>query len=107
MKAGGCTRLPKCRRCEATIHFEVPAHVCEGFRPKYVEHDEEWHERWGQRRQEIREARMEDMRESRNRHYCEDCGEELEFMVEHECSVRECRHCGESMYLGTEHTCEL
>jgi hypothetical protein len=37
---------------------------------------------------------------------CPDCGAELEFMVEHDCSVRECRRCGESLYWGTEHTCE-
>jgi hypothetical protein len=99
-------RLPKCRVCECTLQ-PTENHKCSGFTPKYVEHDEEWRERWEQRRQEIREARLEDMRESRNSHYCDDCGEELEFMVEHECSVRECPRCGESLYWGTEHICEL
>jgi hypothetical protein len=103
---GRSRRVPKCRVCECNL-YPMEHHVCEGFKPKYVEYNEEWHERMEQRREMIREARLEDMRESRNSHYCDDCGEELEFMVEHECSVRECRRCGESLYWGTEHTCEL
>jgi len=124
-------RLPRCRVCEGRLDPQEN-HVCPGFTPKYVEHDDEWHECTEDRRQGIREARLEDMRESRNSHYCDDCGEELlneehaiehaedcrrtvecpdcgeelEFMVEHECSVRQCRRCGESLYWGTEHTCE-
>ena len=54
-------RLPRCRRCDAILHAEEN-HKCEGFVPKYVEHDQEWHERWEQRRQEIRESRLEEMR---------------------------------------------
>jgi hypothetical protein len=67
--------LPKCRVCEATL-FPTENHKCEGFTPKYVEHDEEWHERQEakrddaremreERRQEIRESRMEMIREAR------------------------------------------
>jgi len=49
-------RLPKCRVCECTLQ-PTENHKCEGFKPKYVEHDEEWHERWEARRQAIREAK--------------------------------------------------
>jgi hypothetical protein len=125
--------LPKCRRCrEAALHPQEH-HTCEGFKPQFPTTDPaERHAKWEERREMIRESRLEEMRESRNSHYCDncgeellnedhaiehaedcsrtvecpDCGEELEFMVEHECSVRECRRCGESLYWGTEHTCE-
>ena len=49
-------RLPKCRVCECTLQ-PTENHVCEGFKPKYVEHDEAWHERWEERREMIREAK--------------------------------------------------
>lgn len=68
-------RVPRCNRCDAILHPNEN-HKCEGFTPKYVEHDEEWHERQEakrgyaremreERRQEIREARMEMIREAR------------------------------------------
>jgi len=49
-------RLPRCRVCDNILQPEEN-HVCEGFTPKYVEHDEEWQERWEQRREDIREMR--------------------------------------------------
>ena len=49
-------RLPRCRKCQGNLPPREH-HVCEGFRPKYVEHDEEWHERMEQRREMIREAK--------------------------------------------------
>lgn len=48
--------LPKCRVCECTLHPKEN-HKCEGFKPKYVEHDEEWHDRMEARREAIREAK--------------------------------------------------
>jgi hypothetical protein len=57
-KASGSRKLPVCRRCrEAVIHWDEPAHVCEGFKPQFVEHDEAWHERMEARREAIREAK--------------------------------------------------
>jgi hypothetical protein len=111
--AGGTTKLPRCKRCEAVIHWEEPAHVCPGFTPKYVEHDDEWHERMEARRQAIREARLEDMRESRNSHYCDDCGEELhdeEHAIAHAedcCRTVECPDCGEELEFMVEHECSV
>src|SRR5208282_1342194 len=49
--------IPKCRVCEGLLHPEEN-HVCSGFVPKYVEHDEAWEERQEARRAEIREARL-------------------------------------------------
>jgi hypothetical protein len=63
--AGGTRKLPHCKRCDATLQWEEPAHVCPGFTPKYVEHDEEWHERREARRQAIREAKWERLQETR------------------------------------------
>lgn len=68
-------KLPKCRVCEGILHPQEN-HQCEGFTPKYVEHDEAWKERqeykreyaravMEQRREDIREARMEMIREAR------------------------------------------
>ena len=57
-KALGFSKQPKCPVCrEATLHWDEPAHECEGFKPKYVEHDEAWHERTEARREAIREAK--------------------------------------------------
>jgi hypothetical protein len=64
-------RLPKCRVCECTLHPEEN-HKCEGFKPKYVEHDQEWHERQDARREEIREAKHQ-----RETPTCNLCGAEL------------------------------
>lgn len=58
-KAKGGGKLPKCKRCrEAVLHWNEPAHVCEGFKPMFAEHDEEWRERWDARREAIREAKL-------------------------------------------------
>jgi predicted RNA-binding Zn-ribbon protein involved in translation (DUF1610 family) len=65
------------------------------------------------RRQAIREARLEDMRESRNSHYCDDCGEELlseEHAIEHAEDCRrtvECPDCGEELEFMVEHACSV
>jgi hypothetical protein len=48
--------LPKCRVCECTLQ-PTENHVCEGFKPKYPERDEAWHERWEAQREAIREAK--------------------------------------------------
>jgi len=64
-------RLPKCRRCDAILHPEEN-HKCEGFKPKYVEHDQEWHERQDARREEIRGAKHQ-----RETPTCDWCGIEL------------------------------
>lgn len=64
-------RLPRCRRCEAILQPEEN-HVCPGFQPKYVEHDEEWHERREAEREYAREARFE-----REVPTCDWCGIEL------------------------------
>lgn len=71
VKAGGSPRLEKCKRCEAVLHWEEHAHVCSGFKPKYVEHDEEWKERQQARREAIRESRPERVI------VCSVCGEEI------------------------------
>jgi hypothetical protein len=63
-------RLPKCRVCEVTLQ-PTENHVCEGFKPKYVEHDADWHERL--------EARREEIRASKHRIItCSGCGSEIE-----------------------------
>jgi hypothetical protein len=67
-KANGGGRLPVCRRCrEAVIHWNEPAHVCEGYKPQFVDADvveeryearrAERHERWEAQREAIREAK--------------------------------------------------
>lgn len=69
-KANGGGRLPVCKRCrEYTIHWDEPAHVCEGFKPMFVERTEEEGEerrkeflerrkvRWEEQRENIREAK--------------------------------------------------
>jgi hypothetical protein len=67
-KANGGGRLPVCRRCrEYTIHWNEPAHVCEGYKPQFEDADkvrERWEaraderrERWEQQREMIREAK--------------------------------------------------
>jgi hypothetical protein len=68
--ANGGGKVPVCRRCrEAVLHWNEPAHVCEGFKPMYVERTpEEWQEleerrrerqreRWEEQREMIREAK--------------------------------------------------
>jgi len=53
---GRSRRVPKCRVCECNL-YPMEHHVCEGFKPKFVEHDEAWRERWEARREMIREAK--------------------------------------------------
>jgi hypothetical protein len=48
-------RVPKCRVCEGVLYPEEN-HVCSGFVPKYVEHDDEWFEREEAKREAIRES---------------------------------------------------
>jgi hypothetical protein len=47
----------KCRVCESVLHKDEN-HVCDGFVPKYVQHDDEWHERQEAKREAIRESRQ-------------------------------------------------
>jgi hypothetical protein len=39
--AGGTRQLPHCKRCDATIHWDEPAHECPGFTAKYPDWDAE------------------------------------------------------------------
>ncbi len=61
-------KLPTCRVCEGRLDPQEN-HECPGFQPKYVEHDEEWQERWDDRVEMIRESRETVIT-------CEGCGEE-------------------------------
>jgi hypothetical protein len=66
----GHGKQPKCWMCrEATIFWDEPAHVCDGFKPMYVERSpEEWAEREQARRERQRErwkARREAIREAK------------------------------------------
>jgi hypothetical protein len=68
-KAKGYSRQPKCPVCrEATLHWDEPAHECEGFKPMFVEHDEESRERMEAKREAIREARFDPERLMELRH---------------------------------------
>lgn len=61
--------IPPCKRCGELLHWEEH-HECPGFIPKYVEHDEAWHER--------QEAKREEIRASKRRvRTCDECGAEL------------------------------
>jgi len=77
-------RLPKCRVCECTLQ-PTENHVCDGFTPKYVEHDEEWHERMEARREAIREAKFQ-----RETPTCNLCGAELPSEEDYWAHGREC-----------------
>lgn len=58
--ANGKGKIPTCRRCgDAVLHWNEPAHVCEGFKPKFVEHDDAWHEKQEARRAEIRASNQD------------------------------------------------
>jgi hypothetical protein len=60
---GAPSPLPKCRRCREATLFPTENHVCEGFKPMYVERTpEEWQELEEQRRERQRE-RWEEQRE--------------------------------------------
>jgi hypothetical protein len=55
LKTGG--KLPKCRRCgDAVLHWNEPAHVCPGFKPKFPEFTPERAENWESKREAIRES---------------------------------------------------
>jgi hypothetical protein len=51
-------KLPKCRVCEGILRPK-DNHQCEGYQPKFAEHDQEWHERQDARREEIRKAKRQ------------------------------------------------
>jgi len=46
-------------------------HACEGFKPKYVDHDDAWHERQEAKQEEIRASKEHVIR-------CGGCGDALE-----------------------------
>src|SRR5580704_4877120 len=48
-------RVPPCHVCGGLL-FPEENHVCSGFVPKYVEHDDAWHERQEAKREEITES---------------------------------------------------
>jgi hypothetical protein len=62
--------LPKCRVCEDPLPPREH-HVCSGFTPKYVEHDEAWKKKQEAKREEIRESRP------KRRIVCSVCSEEM------------------------------
>jgi len=49
-------RIPPCNKCGGLLHPNEN-HVCDGFKPMYEEHDEEWHEKQEARREAIRAAK--------------------------------------------------
>jgi hypothetical protein len=58
-KERGYTKQPKCPVCrEAVLHWDEPAHQCEGFKPMFPTADpEERRAKWEARREMIREAK--------------------------------------------------
>lgn len=62
--------VPPCRVCGDLLHPEEN-HVCPGFKPKYVEHDEASHERQEARREEIRASKTKAVPT------CDECGAEM------------------------------
>jgi hypothetical protein len=62
--------LPKCKVCEGHLPPREH-HECSGFVPKYVEHDEAWHERQEARREEIRASKPKAIPT------CDECGAEM------------------------------
>ena len=86
-------KLPKCRRCQATL-FPEENHKCPGFVPRYVDHDDEWRERADARRAEQREAihnHWDEMRE-------ESLEDDREYQEEFESRTTECDDCGEELH---------
>jgi hypothetical protein len=77
--------LPKCRRCEAIL-FPKDNHVCPGFVPKYVEHDEEWEQHQEAKREAIRESNL------RAPLTCAGCGDEINC---HDDAIYHDEHCGQ------------
>jgi hypothetical protein len=93
-------RVPKCKRCEALLHPNEPAHVCEGYVPKLPYEDMQDHmELMEARREQLREARLENQRDLAESSGTEDeptkpcfkCGDELTYeeAMEHECNMAE------------------
>ena len=88
--ASGSGKQPKCRVCGETIQWEEH-HFCLGYKPTYNETDSELRNTM---HDQLREASLEEMRESRRTHECSDCGEELhdeEHAIAHpeDCPARE------------------
>lgn len=57
---GVSRKVPKCRVCEGLLHPNEN-HVCTGFVPKYVEHDDEWRERQDEKQLEIRVSKEREL----------------------------------------------
>lgn len=92
----GHGKQPHCWMCrEAIIHWDEPAHECEGFKPMFEEHDEEWHERMETRREAIREAMRNGTfyDENESGDYCE--GEDDDWV---ECEDDDCEDDGDPMW---------
>jgi hypothetical protein len=88
--ADGKGKQPKCSVCrEAALYWNEPAHVCEGYKPQFVERtEEEWEERrkdflerrkvrWEEQREMIREAKAngefyDDCEDGPEYDYCEE-----------------------------------
>jgi len=95
-KGRGYTKQAKCPVCrDATLHWDEPAHECEGFKPMFVEHDEAWHERMEARREAIREAKCDGTfyDENESGDYCE--GEDDDWV---ECEDDDCEDDGDPMW---------
>jgi len=71
---GAPTPLPTCHVCGDKLP-PMENHKCEGFTPKYIEHDDAWKEKQEALREAIRESRKNE----RQRYpTCSVCGEEIE-----------------------------
>ncbi|MGA8215490.1 MAG: hypothetical protein WB799_17970 [Candidatus Sulfotelmatobacter sp.] len=64
-------RVPRCLKCDGLLHPEEN-HQCEGFIPKYEVWDDERRERAEQRREDIREARLNGLLFREDEDYCEE-----------------------------------
>jgi hypothetical protein len=70
--AGGTQALPKCKRCQAIIQWNEPAHVCPGYQPQFDTKSDE--------RREHEEVRREDSYQEKRKRKplgkeCKYCGE--------------------------------
>jgi hypothetical protein len=93
------TKLPKCRRCKATL-FPEENHKCPGFVKQYVDHDDEWREQANARREEHREAIHNHMVEMREERWSEEDQDEWEQRTV------ECSRCGEEIHgIDDPHEC--
>jgi hypothetical protein len=50
--------LPTCHVCEGTL-FPEENHVCSGFKPKFIEHDEAWEQKQDAKRRKIRASNQD------------------------------------------------